>query len=684
MSKRIIVTAGLPYANGNLHIGHLVEYCQADMYVRALKGLGENALYICAADTHGTPIELNAAKQGVEPIELATRYNELQQKDFAKFGVEFDQYSISHSESNRELVNEVYQKLKDGGHIFTREVEGMWDEKAQRFLPDRFIKGTCPICGTPEQYGDVCEHCKSTYSPKDLKDPRSVLTGTVPVVKTTEHVFFRLSAEEHVSFLREWTKSGTLPDDQKNYVADWIDKGLMDWDISRDGPYFGFEIPDQDNQFFYVWFDAPLCYAATSREWGDANGVPFDQLWMNEDETVIEHIIGKDIVYFHTLFWPAMLRAAGMTLPRKVHVHGMLTVDGVKMSKSRGTFINASVFAEHIEPEALRFYLASKYGAGSEDLDLSLDDFVTRVNAELVNKHANLFSRAAQFLNRNLEGTLSDLPFTAAEAQDSGETDNELLRLAREVVTRARKVESLYRGREFALAMRELGAIADIGNEYMQGQKPWDQVKTDPEAARLTLSFALNVCHALAIYLRPIVPKFAAAGARILNVDASRLDASELFTLRSRKIGDMERLFDRIDKKAVNKIVEASKDGLAPAETPKKKATATPGVITIQDFTKVELKVGLVESVETVPKSDKLLKLMVNLGEAEPRQIVSGIAPHYGAADLVGKRVIVVSNLAPAKLRGVESQGMILAAGEGDLLEVVFLQRELPPGTVVR
>lgn len=692
MAKRTIVTAALPYANGNLHIGHLVEYCQADMYVRALKGLGENALFICAADTHGTPIELNAAKQGISPLELAEQYNALQQKDFSRFGVSFDHYSITHSDANRALVNEVYNKLKAGGHIFTRTIEGMWDEKAERFLPDRFVQGTCPACGTPDQYGDVCENCKSTYSPRDLIEPRSVITGTQPIVRSTEHVFFRLSADEHVDFLRAWTKSGVLPDDVKNYVGEWIDRGLMDWDISRDGPYFGFEIPDQANQFFYVWFDAPLAYAATSREWGDANGVPFKDLWQNADETVIEHIIGKDIVYFHTLFWPAVLRAAGMTLPQKVHVHGMLTVDGVKMSKSRGTFINASVFADHVEPEALRFYFASKYGSGSEDLDLSLEDFVNRINAELVNKHANLFSRAAQFLNRNLDGTLSAMPFSAEDAQLSGDSDQELLSLARQVVQRSRKVEGYFRKREFAMAIRELGAIADIGNEYMQAQKPWEQVKTDPESARLTLSFALNVCHALAMYLQPVVPQFAAAGARVLGVEIDGLDASRLFNLGAHKIGEMERLFDRVDKKALDKIVAASTESLGqrPEEKPakpQKKTHAISSAITIDDFKKVQLKLGLVQSAEPVPKSDKLLKLMVNVGETEPRQIVSGIAAHYEPKDLIGRRVVVVTNLAPAKLRGVTSQGMILAAatgmGEDESLEVLALDSEFPPGTPI-
>lgn len=691
MSKRIIVTAGLPYANGSLHIGHLVEYCHADMYVRALRGLGEDALYICAADTHGTPIQLNAEKRGIEPLALAMSYNEEHQRDFAKFEINFDHYSSTHSAANRALVEDVYAKLRDAGHIETREIEGMWDEAAQRFLPDRFIIGTCPVCGATDQYGDVCENCKSTYTPRDLKDPRSVISGTTPVVRSTEHVFFRLSATENADFLRSWTQSGAVQDDVLSYVQGWIAKGLKDWDISRDAPYFGFEVPDKPGQFFYVWFDAPLCYAATSREWGDANGVSFDSLWRDEDQTVIEHVIGKDIVYFHTLFWPAVLRAAGLTLPQKVHVHGMLTVDGVKMSKSRGTFIKASTFADHIDPQALRFYLASKYGAGSDDLDLSLDDFVTRINAELVNKHANLFSRAAQFLNRNLDGRLSDLPFAHDELDEPPkEEDDELLRLARDVVGRARRVESLYREREFALAMRELGAIADIGNETMQGRKPWDQVKTDPEEARLTLTFALNVCHALAMYLAPVVPSFAAAGARILSIELGALNASELFTLRSRSIGPMERLFDRIDKRVVDRIVEASKENLPGSADTRKKtkkakaASPPPGVISIRDFEKVELRVGWVREVEAVPNSDRLLKLSVDLGEEKPRQIVSGIAPQYGRDDLLGHRVVVVSNLAPAKLRGVESQGMILAAGDGDSLDVIRLGSRLPPGTVIR
>lgn len=699
MAQRIIVTAGLPYANGSLHLGHLVEYSQADMYVRALRALGEDALYICGADTHGTPIQVNAEKQGIPPLELALRYHREHQRDFARYDIHFDHYSHSHSEANRSLVDDIYRKLCDGGHIYTRDIEGMWDEAAKRFLPDRFIRGTCPVCHTPDQYGDVCENCRSTYTPRDLIEPRSVLSGESPVPRSTKHVFFRLSSDENVQFLRRWTESGALPRDTLNYVRSWLDEGLKDWDISRDAPYFGFEIPDEPGQFFYVWFDAPLCYAATSAEWGEKHGVSFDNLWRNPKATAIEHVIGKDIVYFHTLFWPAVLNAVGMTLPRRVHVHGMLTVDGVKMSKSRGTFIRAEVFANHIDPQALRFYLASKYGSGSEDLDLSLDDFVTRINAELVNKHANLFSRAAQFLHRNLDNRLGDLPFSPDDAQVEAEPQastahGPLIDLARRVIAHARRVETLYRAREFALAMRELAAIADIGNETMQARKPWDEIKNDREAARLTITFALNVCHALAMYLSPIVPRFADAGARILGVKLNGIDSTALFSLRNRKIGAMERLFERITPKTMVRIVEASKENLPDAEASAASAatrgSSKPGArqkagaqIALDDFKRLELRVGRIDSVQAVPKSDRLLKLIIELGEERPRQIISGIAERYAPQELVGAHVVVVANLPVAKIRGVESQGMILAAGDGKELEIVRVGSSLPPGTPV-
>ena len=708
MTSRTLLTAALPYANGSLHLGHLVEYCQADMYIRALKRLGRDAIYICADDTHGTPIELNAQRQGIEPLALVSRYHEEHKRDFARFDVAFDNFGLTHSDTNKTVVERIYAELGKKGLLEDREMDGIWCEVDKRFLPDRFIRGTCPVCASADQYGDVCEVCGSTYTPQELKAPRCALCGTTPVVKKTTHVFFKISRDDMVAFLRKWIDSGALQQDVANYVRNWIEGGLKDWCITRDGPYFGFGVPDKPGKFFYVWLDAPIGYIASSIEWGLRQGMSFDEafaaLWRS-GSTRIEHLIGKDIVYFHTLFWPAVLHAAELTLPAKVHVHGMLTVDGEKMSKSRGTFINAATFAEHVDPQALRYYYACKYSATSDDLDLSFDDFVLRVNGELVNKHANLFSRCTQFLTQKLEGRLGDLPFSAKDAQGEPSGDGSLLDLARRVVQGARKAEQFFANRELGQAIRELSAIADIGNEYMQSAKPWDQLKTDPEKARETCTFAANVCHALAMYLWPVVPRFAEAGAMLLGSKIERMSAELLFAERKRAIGPQQRLFERIDKAQIDKVVEASKQSLAPKEPAKPAttaaaaatATALPPIpassvpvaplkatVAYPDFEKLDLRVGLVTAAERVPKSKKLLKLVVDLGEAAPRQIVAGLGAVYAPEMLLNTRVVVVANLAPAKLMGIESQGMVLAGGEGESLSVLRVDRDLPPGSSVR
>jgi methionyl-tRNA synthetase len=710
MSQRILVTAALPYANGAIHLGHLVEYCQADMYVRALKRQGEDAVFICADDTHGTPIEINAQKQGVEPADLVSRFHQEHVRSFARFDVAFDHFSTTDSEANREVVERAYSELRQRGALDDRDLDGNWCPTDERFLPDRYIKGTCPNCGAPDQYGDVCEVCGKTYAPTDLKDPRCVLCGNPPVIKKSKHVFFRLSDPEVVAFLRRWVDSGPLPLDTANYVRSWLDAGLRDWCISRDGPYFGFPIPDRPGKYFYVWLDAPLGYVGSSIEWGKEHGVGFDELWRSPDKNRIEHFIGKDIVYFHTLFWPALLERVGYTLPSKIHVHGMLTINGEKMSKSRGTFINASTFVDYVEPQALRYYYACKYGADTSDLDLSLDDFVQRVNAELVNKHANLFSRTSQFAAQKLGGRLGDLPFTPAQAQEPPEEGAAptLLELARRVVAACRRVEGLYRRRELGLVVRELAAVADIGNELMQSEKPWDQLKTDAEAARRTITFVANVCHALAMYLWPIVPRFCEAGARVLNVRLERMDARLLFGERNRALGEFERLFERIEPKQIEAIIEASKEEAPPRhpgapadkEQTSEPASATPiqsspaskgsaggggkPLIDYETFSRLDLRVGVVLKAEAVPKSKKLVRLEVDLGEGTPRQVVAGIGQAYDPPALVGTRVVIVANLKPAKLMGLESRGMVLAAGESPALSLLRLERELPAGTEVK
>jgi methionyl-tRNA synthetase len=686
MNERVLVTAALPYANGSLHLGHLVEYCQADMYVRALKHLGTDAIYICANDAHGTPIELNAKRIGVAPEAMVASVHAEHQRDFGRFDVVFDHFSITHSDTNRAVVEEVYRTLRAKGQIEDREIDGTWCETDQRFLPDRFVKGICPRCGVADQYGDVCEACKATYTPTDLKEPRCALCGKQPIIKKSTHVFFKLSGSQHVEFLRKWIDSGALQPDVANYVRSWIEGGLKDWCISRDGPYFGFAIPDRPGKYFYVWLDAPLGYVATSMDWAKAKSLTFDELWRSP-KTRIEHIIGKDIVYFHTLFWPAVLQAVGYTLPSKVHVHGMLTVNGEKMSKTRGTFIKAATFADNVEPQALRYYYASKYGGETDDLDLSFEDLIYKVNGELVNKHANLFSRVSQFLSSKLDNRVSDLPFTAAEAQAEPTGDGTPLDLARRVVKSGKRIEALYRERQFSQVVRELGAIADIGNEYMQSQKPWDQLKTDPETARATCTFVANVCQALAMYLWPIIPRFAEAGARILATKIDRMDHRQLFCERSRSIGTFERLFDRIDKKATDAMVEASKGSLGASKPDLAKAgPPVPPVkaeITFDQFKTMDFRVGVIKTAEVVPKSKKLLRLEVDLGEPTIRQVVAGIAEVYEPAQLIGTRVIVVANLKAAKIMGVDSRGMVLAANNGQALALLRPAADVPPGTPV-
>lgn len=676
--SRILVTAALPYANGSLHLGHMVEYCQADMYVRALKRLGTEAVYLCADDAHGTPIEVNAKKRGIRPEDMVAEVHAEHRRDFARFDVDFDYFGITHSPTNQAIVEAVYDALKVGGDLEERDVDGNWCEKDQRFLPDRFIKGTCPKCNSVDQYGDICEKCGATYAPTDLLKPHCVLCGTAPIIKKSRHIFFKLSETRHVEFLRSWIDSGALQSDVANYVRGWLDQGLKDWCISRDGPYFGFAVPNHPNKYFYVWLDAPLGYVAATMDWAKVRGLSFAELWQSKS-TRIEHIIGKDIVYFHTLFWPALLHAVGYSLPSKVHVHGMLTVNGEKMSKSRGTFIKAATFAEHIEPQALRYYYACKYSSQSDDLDLSLDDFVQRVNGELVNKHANLFSRVAQFLAQKLDNRLGDLPFTAAEAQGAPTGDGSLLDLARQVVAATKRVEGHYRAREFSHVVRELAAIADIGNEYMQSQKPWDQLKTNPEDARRTCTFAANVCHAMAMYLWPIVPRFATAAADVLKCDISCMDHTRLFGERLRAINVMQRLFDRIESKQTQALVDAST--VAPVST---LSTPIKEEISYEQFQGIDLRVGLVKHAEPVPKSQKLLRLQVDIGEGQPRQIIAGLAQVYSPDQLVGRSVVVVANLKPAKLMGQLSHGMVLAGGEVPELAVLSVAQDLAPGSVVR
>ena len=682
MTPRTLVTAALPYANGSIHIGHLVEYLMTDFYVRALRMAGEEALYICADDTHGTPIEVNAQKAGVTPEAFVARFAKEHLEDFEAFGIRFDSFYSTNSEENRKWAHEIYAALQRGGHIERRTIEQLYDEEAQRFLPDRFVKGTCPNCGAQDQYGDVCEVCKKTYEPTDLKDPYSVVSGSRPVVKSSEHLFVNLAHFE--AFLRGWVSDeGRLQPEIRRFVESWLEGGLRDWCISRDAPYFGFEIPDAPGKYFYVWLDAPIGYISSTEHWANAVGQPelVDAYWRRGEARVV-HVIGKDIVYFHTLFWPAMLHAAGLTVPSEVHVHGMLTVDGVKMSKSRGTFVNASTFRKHLDPIYLRYYFASKIGASAEDVDLSLEEFGERVNAQLVNTLANLVSRGASFLHNKLGGRFGQL----------GAEHAEHLAFARGKVAEA---EAAYRRFDSAGAIRAAVELATLGNKLFQDAAPWALIKTDEAAARDLVTLCMNLARAAAVLVAPAVPSFAQTVYRVFALDEAgptSFAEAVAFDLVDRAMGQPERLVDRMEQKALMEVIEESKQAEAQRAAP---AAAAPAVIeppkaleplapqiSIDDFSKVDLRVGLVLAAGLVEGAKKLLQLTVDVGEEAPRNIFAGIRSAYAPEDLIGKKVVVVANLAPRKMRFGVSEGMVLAAGPGEAdIQVVLVPDDATPGS---
>lgn len=695
--RTIVVTSGLPYGNGSIHLGHLVEYTQTDIYVRALKAMGHDAMYVCGDDQHGTPIELNARKRGMAPEAMVEMFQKEHLEDFTKFGISFDGYFGTHSEVNRAYAEEFYRNLKAAKLLDEREMSQLFCNKDQRFLPDRYVRGTCPKCATTDQYGDVCEKCGTTYAPTDLKEPRCALCGEPPVLKATQHLYFKLDACK--AELVEWLDHpGRLQGEIRNFVGGWLDQGLQDWCITRDGPYFGFSVPDMPNKFFYVWLDAPIGYIGATHRAAEKSGrgkAFVDRVWRRtsgDDASVeIVHVIGKDIVYFHALFWPAMLAKAGFRLPTKLHVHGMLRVNGEKMSKSRGTFINAKTFAEHLDPQYLRYYYASKLTSKPEDVDLAFEDFVNRVNAELINKVVNLYSRVVPFVNVRFAGMLSTSLGSAYAAEQAR---------VRQLVADAR---AAYDRIDLAAAVAAMLEIADIGNKAFQDGKPWEIIKSDAGKAQDLCTFVVNVCKAVTIILRPVLPDLAAATERMLNVGAVDF-SSPLFDLLGVKIGEAQRLLERIDKTAIDKIVEASVVSETPANVPAVPAASpatgvsTPAPvasgpvvlepkaeITYDQFAATELRAAKIVSAERVPKSDKLLKLKVDVGEPEHRQVLAGIGLRYQPEELVGKVAVCVVNLKPAKLMGQESRGMMLAAGPGGKdLSLVELPASTPPGSAVK
>ncbi len=650
-TRTILVTSALPYANGSIHLGHLVEYIQTDIWVRFQKMQGHQCHYVCADDAHGTPIMLRAQTMGITPEELIAQVGEEHRADFAAFNIGFDNYHSTHSDENRLLAETIYLRNRDAGHINTRTITQAYDPEKNMFLPDRFIKGTCPKCKAEDQYGDSCEVCGATYSPTELINPKSAVSGATPIEKESLHYFFKLADFEDM--LKKWTRAGHLHESVSNKLGEWFADGLKEWDISRDAPYFGFEIPDAENKFFYVWLDAPIGYMASFKNFCDKNGIDFDHYWKAGSDTELYHFIGKDIIYFHALFWPAMLSGAGFRTPTAIFSHGFLTVNGQKMSKSRGTFIKARTYLNHLNPEYLRYYFAAKLSSGIDDLDLNLEDFSQRVNSDLVGKVVNIASRCAGFISKKCHGKLSDaLP------------DPELYRA---FVRSGEEIAILYEKREFGQAMREIMTLADRANQYIDEQKPWVLAKDDATAqqAQAVYTQGLNLFRVLMTYLKPVLPKMAENVETFLNI-APMTWVKDIAPLTDHTIEPFKPLMTRVEQEAIDAMTEESKESLAAAPKPTGPLAEDPigAEIAYEDFAKIDLRVAKIVRAEHVKGADKLLQLTLDLG-GETRNVFAGIKSAYSPEDLEGKLTVMVANLAPRKMRFGMSEGMVLAAGPG-------------------
>jgi len=663
-ARQIVVTSALPYANGPIHIGHMLEYVQTDIWVRFQKMRGHECIYVCADDAHGTPIMLRAKAEGITPEVLIDKMNREHLLDFTDFGIDFDNFYSTHSPENKAFAEEIYLKLKSAGHIRTQVISQAYDPKAEMFLPDRFIKGECPSCGTADQYGDNCESCGATYAPTDLKNAISVVTGETPIEKDSEQYFFKLSDFEDM--LKTWTRAGHIQKEIANKMDEWLEDGLRDWDISRNAPYWGFEIPDAPGKYFYVWLDAPIGYMASFKNWCDKNNTNFDDYWKLDSNTELHHFIGKDIARFHTLFWPAMLEGAGYRKPTAVYCHGFLTVDGQKMSKSRGTFIMARTYLEHLNPEYLRYYFAAKLSSGVDDIDLNLEDFSARVNSDLVGKVVNIASRCAGFINKSFGARLS-----------TSIGDN---KLSEQALAVADSIATAYENREYSRAMREIMALADKANQFIDEKQPWVIIKDIERQAEVhqTCTIGINCFRQLIILLKPVLPKVAEQAEAFLNVDP--LEWDDLGNdLLDHPINKFKPLMTRIDKVLIERMVESSKE----AAVEEKKLTAQSlsdtklsstestsiepiaNEINYDDFAKLDLRVAHIIDVKAVEKSNKLLQLTLDIG-SETRNVFAGISSAYEPDQLIGKQVIMVANLAPRKMRFGISEGMVLCAGSDD------------------
>lgn len=650
-ARKILVTSALPYANGPIHIGHLVEYIQTDIWVRFQKQRGHTCYYVCADDTHGTPIMLKADKEGITPEQLIGQVWQEHLADFTEFGVAFDNYHSTHSEENRVFSSLIYERLHDAGHISSRTITQAYDPVKNMFLPDRFIKGDCPKCGAKEQYGDGCEVCGATYSPTELKNAVSAISGAKPIEKDSEHYFFDLA--NFSGMLEAWTSAGHLQPEVSNKMAEWLKGGLQQWDISRDAPYFGFEIPNAPGKYFYVWLDAPIGYMASFKNFCERKGLDFNEFWRKDSTTELYHFIGKDIIYFHALFWPAMLTGAHFRTPSAIFAHGFLTVNGEKMSKSRGTFIKARTYLDYLNPEYLRYYYAAKLSASVDDIDLNFDDFSQRVNSDVVGKVVNIASRCSGFIGKRFGNRLSN------NCREPG--------LFAEFIDANTGIAELYETREFGKAMREIMALADKANAYIDDKKPWVLAKEEGKNQELhdVCTMGLNLFRVLSAYLKPVLPALVKEAEQFLNI-APHGWINEIQFLGDHAINEFKPLMTRVEPDKIVSIVEASKESLEKTvDQPKaKQFEPIAETILIEDFAKLDLRIAKIIKAESVAEADKLLKLTVDIGD-ETRTVFAGIKSAYTPEQLEGRLTLVLANLAPRKMKFGLSEGMVLAAAPG-------------------
>ncbi|EMJ88790.1 methionine--tRNA ligase [Leptospira meyeri] len=681
MSKNILVTSALPYANGSIHLGHVLEAVQTDIWVRFQKLVGNNCYFFCADDTHGTPIMIAAKKAGKTPETMIEEVQKEHYKDLTSFGVSYDNYYTTNSDENKKFSESIYLTLKKKGHIVARNIEQSYCEHDKMFLPDRFIKGTCPKCGAKDQYGDSCEVCGTSYSPKDLKDSYCSICGTKPVLKESKHLFFKL--QDFQTQLQTWIEGESrLNEGAQKKLKEWFTSGLQEWDISRDGPYFGFAIPEEENKYFYVWLDAPIGYMASAMNFLK-DEKKFNEIWKDGKGEIV-HFIGKDILYFHGLFWPAMLMGADYQTPSQLNVHGFLTVNGEKMSKSRGTFINASTFAKYLDVEHFRFYLACRLGSGMEDVDISFDDFVSRVNSDLIGNLVNLVSRVSTSILDKMDRKLGSLSIEGNS-------------LVSELLSKESEIREAYESRNYSKVMREITGLGDKVNKYVNDYAPWNLIKTDIEKAREVVTTSLNCAKILFTYLGPVTPKIVNSVAQLFQVESlSFLNLKE--TLENQVLGPYQMLSKRVEEKNISLMIEETKEAFQKANPEKSKSeptkSTTPeasvstvseeGFITIEELSKVELRVGQIMEANPVEGADKLLFVKVNLGEKGIKNVFAGIKASYTAEELVGKKVVVVANLKPRQMKFGLSEAMLLASGKEKTLSLFVPDRDANPGDLLK